>query len=157
MDLFHTILHDLTTAFKEGRTREVETLRLLKAALHNREIEKRSADVRTAVLSDEEVLACLRREVKKRKEAMTLYIEGHLEDRAAREEEERKILERYLPALMDEKDVVEYVRACVVKMDGATRSHFGKAMKEVMQGLKGKADAQIIQRVVQEECARVYE
>ena len=132
------IAKDLEVAFRAKETTRVETLRLLAAALHNKEIEKRGKG-KDAVLSEEEVMEVIAKEVKKRKEAAALYVQGGRKDLADKEESELRVLEIYLPAQMGETEIQKVVQNVVARMQG--EKNFGKLMGEAMKELKGKADA----------------
>lgn len=96
-------LHDdLTAAMKEGRDREKSTLRMLIAALKNAAV----AGDEAVQLGDEQVIAVLRAEAKKRSEAAEIYAQAGRTDSAATEREELAVIERYLPARMDDDALV---------------------------------------------------
>ncbi len=95
MSLKERISTNLKTAFKARDNTTVQTLRLLLAAVHNREIEKRiSGEV---ILTDEEVVTIIRREAKERNEAIEIYQQAGRSDRADEEQKELEVLKAYLP------------------------------------------------------------
>lgn len=134
------------------RTRQmplVETLRLVLSAIKNREIEKRGK-TGASELSEEEVIEVVTREVKKRKEAIELYAKGGRQDLVDKEQAELKIIEVYLPPLMSEDDIRDIVKNKLADLGNPPASDFGKTMGVIMKDLKGKADAQLVTKVVKE-------
>jgi uncharacterized protein YqeY len=101
-------------------------------------------------LTDEQVVAVVRREVKKRKDAVTLY-RGHGEETRARAEEaEAALLGQFLPAAPDATVVRRMVEEIIAALPEGDRKNMGKIMKEVMAHLKGSADGAQIRALVQE-------
>lgn len=138
------------TAFKARNTDVVETLRLLSSDLHNRGIEKKGKGEDEA-LTDEETLEIIRREAKRRKEAMVLYTQGNRADLVAQEEKELKVLETYLPTLMGEDEIRVVVEKVVADYGAIDAKDFGKVMGVAMKELKGKADAALVTKILKEK------
>jgi hypothetical protein len=127
----------------------VETLRLLLAALQNREIEKRGK-TGASELSEEEVIEVVTREVKKRKEAIGLYTQGNRSDLADKEKKELIIIEKFLPPQMDEEEVRIIIQKQIETMGNPPASDFGKVMGIVMKDLKGKVDGTVVTKIIKE-------
>ncbi len=142
MALEEKINQDLTTALKAKNTALAGTLRLLKAALKNASIEARG------VLDDEGVLKVLRREARQRKDSIAEYEKGGREDLAAAEQAELALIESYLPASISEEEVEKLVVAALEPLGEITAKDFGRAMGEVMKALKGKAEGDVVQKIV---------
>ena len=104
MTLQEQIKADFIIAFKARNTEVASTLRLLTSSLQNRGIEKKGKGESEA-LTDEETLEIIRREAKRRKEAITLYTQGNRQDLVDQEAKELKVLETYLPTLMSEEEI----------------------------------------------------
>lgn len=134
-------------AYKARNTEVSDTLRLLSSALQNRAIEKKGKG-ESDVLTDEDVLEIIRREVKRRRDAAVLYTQGNRADLAAQEEKELKVLEVYLPTLMSEEEVVKSIDTILASMGPVDAKEFGKIMGIVMKELKGKADAALVTKVL---------
>ncbi|MEY4731207.1 MAG: hypothetical protein RL681_153 [Candidatus Parcubacteria bacterium] len=145
MNLHEHIVQDAATAQKAGDAVRLGTLRLLIAAAQNRAIEKRAgnSDVK---LSDDDMLELLRREAKKRREAIELYAKGGRDDLRTKEEAELAIIAGYLPAEMSRADVIVVVK----RLAGAGSQEFSSLMKAAMAELKGKADGRVVSDVVKE-------
>ncbi|MEI6479825.1 MAG: GatB/YqeY domain-containing protein [bacterium] len=150
MTLQEKIRADFMTAFKARNTDVVETLRLLSSDLHNRGIEKKGKGEDEA-LTDEETLEIIRREAKRRKEAMVLYTQGNRADLVAQEEKELKVLETYLPTLMGEDEIRVVVEKVVADYGAIDAKDFGKVMGVAMKELKGKADAALVTKILKEK------
>lgn len=127
----------------------VETLRLLFAALKNREIEKKGK-TGSSELSEEEVVEVVTRESKKRKEAIDLYTKGNRVDLAEKEKKELLIIEKFLPPQMDELEVRIIIQKQIELMGNPPASDFGKVMGIVMKDLKGKIDGTVVTKIIKE-------
>lgn len=152
MTLQEQIKADFMTAFKARNTEVADTLRLLMSALQNRGIEKKGKG-EAEMLTDEETLEIIRREAKRRKEAITLYTQGNRQDLVDREAKELKVLETYLPTLMSEEDIKKVIEKVVAEYGAVDAKDFGKVMSVAMKELKGKADATIVTRLLKEKIA----
>lgn len=142
MELIKKIGEEVSSAMKSGKSLEVETLRMLLAALKNREIEKRGKG--GGDLTDEEVIEVIGREVKKRREAAEIFAKSNRSDLAGKENKEIEILSRYLPPQMSKEEIEAVVGAIIQKGAG----DFGAVMKEAMRELKGKADGKTVGEII---------
>ena len=147
--LFDQLQSDLRTALKEKRSFELGVLRMLIAALKNREIEKRGTG-QSPTLTDEDVLSVLAKEVKKRREAAAVYATGLRRELQEKEIKEAKFIEKYLPTQMSEAEIEAVVKKVIdalpAQAGGAT--DFGTAMKQSMAELKNKADGKKVGEMV---------
>ena len=144
MSLAQNIEIDFKNALKEKQALKLSLLRMLKSALKNEEIAKKQA-----ALNDEEVMAVLRRELKKRQDSILAFSSAGRNDLADQEKAEAEIINAYLPALMAETDVARIVDAVIASgVNG-----FGLVMKEVMAQTKGQADGQLVQKLVKAKLA----
>lgn len=100
-------------------------------------------------LSDEEVLALIKRSVKQRKDAADQFTQGGRPELAANELAESVILEAYLPAQASEEEIEVVVRKKVDQMGVTDKSGMGKLMGAVMAELKGNADGTVVKRAVE--------
>ncbi len=101
-------------------------------------------------LTDEEVLAVIRRAVKQRKDSIEQFIKGAREDLVAMEREELVVLEAYLPAQMSREDVMTIARAKMHELHVTDKSGAGKFVGALMRELKSKADGDVVKSVVDE-------
>lgn len=144
MTLFERISADAAASVKGTDTMRRDTLRFLLSSLHNREIEKKGKGEKTE-LTDEDVMAVIEREVKKRREAADFFDKGNRPEQAAKERSELAILEKYLPAVLPEEEVDRLVEEAIKTTGAATVKDMGKVMGAIMKAAKGaRVDASAV-------------
>jgi len=136
---------DLVTAMKGGDELTRDTLRMLKTALHNRQIEKMGE------LTDEEVVAVLRKEAKSRQEAVDQYKAAGRVAQATKEEAEKKIIEGFLPSGLSEDELQQIITAAIKEVGATSQSDFGKVMGAVMPKLRGRVDGGKVSELVRRQ------
>ncbi|OGZ02641.1 MAG: hypothetical protein A2430_02215 [Candidatus Liptonbacteria bacterium RIFOXYC1_FULL_36_8] len=141
--LLFKINQDIKEALKGGDSFRLGVLRMVMASLKNLEIENRG---KGKDVGEEDAIALLRREQKKRKEAAEVFLSGGRNDLAEKEKKEVEIISVYLPKEMEQKEIEEVVLK-IVKGGG----DFGVVMKEVMKELKGKADGKLVAEIIKEK------
>ena len=119
----------LVSAMKEGRKAEVATLRMVQAAIKNRDIELRTASQQPD--DDAMVTEVLQKMIKQRRESVDLYRKGNREELAAREEAEIAVIERFLPAQMDDAEASAAIQAIVSELGASSMKDMGRVMAEV--------------------------
>lgn len=146
MAIQDTIRANLTAAMKEKREPELTVLRGL-LSMFTQEL---TATKRTPqdMLSDDEVLAVIRRAVKQRADAAEQFRNGGRSELAANEEAEAAILKVYLPQMMSREEIEPVVKARIAEM-GADKSKIGQVVGMVMKDLKGKADGADVKAVAE--------
>ena len=145
-----TIEEDYKKAFRAGDKPTLEVLRIVKTALQNEEIAKRGkSGEREAKLTDDEVLAIFKRQVKQTEEAGELFLKGGRADLVTKNKEELAILSRYMPVAMSEDEVRRIAAGVVARFGKPAPTEFGKVMGAVMKEAKG-ADGTLVSRVVKE-------
>jgi len=142
--------NDLKDALRARDAERTSLARLMIAQIKNREIEKRSKEGTTDELSDEEVFEVLRRELKKRREAIELFKKGGREDLAGKEEREIGLIALYLPPEMGREEIEQVVERIIA----GGSSDFNSAMREAMKELKGKADGRMVGEIVKGKIPR---
>jgi hypothetical protein len=135
-------------------------LRGVNAAIHNKEIEKRTKlsknekDIKKleklSKLSEEEVLEAISSEAKKRKEAIIEFGKGGRKDLVDKEEKELEILKKYLPEQMSEERIKAEVKIIIDEVGATGPKDTGKVMTVVMPKLKGKAEGSLVSKIVNE-------
>ncbi len=143
MSFHETILADLTTAMKERNAEKLGVLRLMKAALLH--AEKEHGD--SSALSDEQVIAVLQKEAKKRKDSIDAFTKGGRADLAETEQFELALIEQYLPAPFTDEEVRAIITSVIAEVGTA---NFGAVMGKVMQEVGGRADGKIVKELIQE-------
>lgn len=143
MSLKQRITSDLTTAMKARDTLRTSTLRMVKAALMNREIEKGSE------LMDEEVLQTLRSLVKQRHDSVEQYEKGGRQELADKEHAEVVILEEYLPQAASRGEIEQAVTSAIKEVGASSQRDMGRVMKAAQAQLAGRsADNRIVSEIV---------
>lgn len=127
---------DLTAAMKGRDELTTATLRMVLTAVGTEEVAGKAA----RTLSDDDVLAVLRREAKKRREAATAFADGGRPDRAERELAEERVVAGYLPAQLSDDDLAALVRDTVAETGASGPQAMGTVMKAVGSKVAGRAD-----------------
>jgi uncharacterized protein len=122
---------ELKVAMKAGEKRRVGTIRMIMAALKDKEIEARGQG---RTVSDEEILALLQKMTKSRKESQEIYEKAGRVDLATQESEEIAIIQGFLPQQLSEPEVAQAIAAAI----GETKASSIKDMGKVVGALKGK-------------------
>lgn len=143
MPLKERVTEDIKTAQKSGDEMRLNTLRMLSAQIHNREIEKFGSGDKSP-LTDAEVIQVIQKEVKKRKEAAELFAKGGRKDMAEKEERELAILRGYLPPSATRAEMERAVEEAMA--DGA--KDMGSIMKSARAKLAGQVDGKELSEVV---------
>jgi uncharacterized protein YqeY len=152
MSLKEKIQSELNSAVKANKVLAVSVFRQLLAAFLNKEKEKRykSKEEKEAQLTDEEAMEVVAFEAKKRKESIVEFEKGNRKDLADKEKEELAILSEYLPEQMLEEDIRKLVKEAIEKTGASEIKDMGKVMQELMPKVKGKADGNLVGRIVKE-------
>ncbi|MBI4137490.1 GatB/YqeY domain-containing protein [Candidatus Roizmanbacteria bacterium] len=137
---------DLNAAMKEKNLTKVGTLRLLLSAIQYFEIQKE----RDYQATDEEITNLIQKEVKKRNEAIELYKKGNRPELAEQEEKELTVLKTYLPEQMGEEEIRKLVKEAITQSSATSPQEMGKVMGILMPKVKGKADGNVVNRIVME-------
>jgi uncharacterized protein YqeY len=135
MTLVDRITHDLTAAMKAQDAPRLSTLRLAKAALKNREIEKKSA------LEDGEAVKVLATLVKQREDSAEQYERNARPELAAKERAAIVVLQAYLPAEVGDDEIAAAVERAVAQTGAASAKDMGKAMKAALAALAASGKA----------------
>jgi uncharacterized protein len=135
---------DLVAALKSRDDVTLRTLRLLKAAAKNVEVAKRRP------LTDEEYADVIRTQVKMRRDAAAEYDRGGRPERATEENDERAVLDRYLPAQLDADAVRAAVQAAIDETGAGSPADMGRVMSAAMKTLRGRADGALVSATARE-------
>jgi uncharacterized protein len=146
-EIIQRIDTDFKTAMKSGDKVRLGTLRLLRAALKEKEIALRGEG---RPLTDDDVLATLSTAAKKRKESIEEYTKGGRTDRAAEEKAELDIIQAYLPEQLSPEAIADAVRKSIEETGATSIKDMGKVMSAVMPALKGRADGREVQTIVKQ-------
>ena len=126
----------------------LSTLRMMKTALKNKEIDKRAA------LDEKEELAVFSTLIKQRKDSIEAFEKGNRPELAKKEAEEIAIIEIYMPKALGEADIVAAVKATIAEMGSPTMKDMGAVMKNTMAKLAGaRVDGKLVSETVKKELA----
>lgn len=142
---------DTTEALKSGNHEVVGTLRMLSAAILTKEKEKQYKTSEAQVqLTDQEVLDAVSSEIKKRKDAIALYIQGKRQELADKEQKEIDILIKYLPEQLTNEEIEKLVKEAIEKTGAKEMKDMGKVMVELNPKVKGRADGGEVSKIVKQ-------
>ena len=149
MSLRDQIPEDIKTALRGKKSLDLSVLRMLQAAIKNREIDNKGE------LNDEEIVQVVSSEIKKRRDAIEEFTKVSREDAAEAEQLEINVLMKYMPEQLSDEEVASKVQELVAGSGAAGLKDLGIAMKVVMPALKGKADGKLINKYVREQLAKL--
>jgi len=149
MALLQKIQADLKTAMVARDANTLGVLRFLLSQIHNFEIERKTKGGETE-LSNSDVEGVIRKEYKKRKEAIQMFKDGGRKDLAEKEEKELLVFDEYLPKGPSE----EAVTAAVDEVAAAGGKDFGAVMKEVVSRFQGQADGKLVSELVKKKLGK---
>jgi len=126
----------LKAAMKSGEGRRVSTLRLVNAAI----LERETRGAERTTLSDAEIVDVMQKMVKQRQEALELYEKAGRSELAAQEREEIGIISAYLPKQMSDIEAAHAISALLKELEAATLKDMGRTMAELKQRFAGQMD-----------------
>lgn len=139
------IQEDMKTAMKGQEKDRLATIRLIMAALKQREVDERIE------LSDEQIQATLNKMIKQRRDSISQFEAGNRPDLAQKEKDEMLVIQQYLPTQMSEAEVIEAVAAAVAEAGASSAKDMGKVMGLLKAKLQGKADMTVVSAKVKEK------
>jgi hypothetical protein len=148
MSLKQRLTDDMKTAMKAGDKDTLGVIRLINAAIKQREVDERIE------LDDAAVIAVLEKGVKQRKDSISQYEAASREDLAAIERAEMAVIERYLPAKMGEAEVVAAIDAAIAETGAAGPADMGKLMGVLKPRLAGQADMGQVSALVKQRLSK---
>jgi uncharacterized protein YqeY len=147
MSLQEQLVNDMKEAMKARDEVKVSTIRMLRAAIKNKEIEKGGTSYK---LSDKEIIDVIITAIKQRKDSIEQFTKGNRNDLAEKEKKEAEILQGYLPPQMSEDEIKTEVKKAITEAGAASQKDMGKVMKVLMPRVAGKADGAVVNRLVKE-------
>jgi uncharacterized protein YqeY len=145
MSLQDRIQSDIADAMRSKDQLKLGVLRMMKAAVKNKEVEKMKA------LDEAEVLSVFNSLVKQRKDSIDQFRKGSREDLATKEEAEIKVIEHYLPAAASDDDIRQAIDEAIQETGAASLKDMGKVMKATQARLAGKTtDGARVSQMVKE-------
>ena len=147
MSLKNQLTDDMKSAMKAGEKDRLGVIRLINAAIKQKEVDERIA------LDDAQVLAVLDKMVKQRRDSVSQYDAAGREDLAGIERAEIAVIEHYLPAKMSEAEIVDIVDGAIRDSGAAGPADMGKLMGVLKPRLAGKADMGEVSAIVKRRLA----
>ena len=144
MNLKDKLILDMKEAMKSKDSLKLGTIRSVISAVKNQEIDLKKD------LNEEEVFAIISREVKKRKEAASLYEQGKRLELKEKEIQEMGVLQSYLPEQVSEESLRQRIQEVIAETNAKSMQDFGKIMKIMVPEFKGKADNALIKELANE-------
>ena len=148
MSLTEQVQKDMTAAMRSREELRLSTLRMMKTALKNKEIDKR------APLDEKEELQVLSTLINQRKDSIEAFEKGNRPELAKREADEIAIIEAYMPKSLGQEEIVAAVKATIAEMGSPTMNDMGTVMKTVMAKFGGgRVDGKVVSETVKKELA----
>jgi uncharacterized protein YqeY len=144
MSLLQKFDDDLKTALKTSDRLKVSVLRMAKAALKNRQIDKREE------LSEEDIISVILTLTKQRKESIEQFSKGGREDLAEKERQELSILQSYLPKQLTIEELDKIIIEAIKESSAEGIKDMGKVMRLIMPRVKGAVDGKIVNQRVKD-------
>ena len=146
MGLKEQIGEDIKTAMKAKDKVRLQTVRGIKKAILEKEVELRPKGIDT--LTEEREINLLSQQAKQRRDSIAQYKNAGREDLAEKESQELAIIETYLPEQLDDSEIESIIDEIIAASGAASMKDLGKVMGPAMKKLKGKADGKKIQELV---------
>ncbi len=147
MSLKQQLTDDMKAAMKGGDKHSLGVIRLINAAIKQREVDERIE------LDDAAVIAVLDKMVKQRRDSVSQYEAANREDLAKVERDEIVVIERYLPAKMGEAEILAAVHAAIAETGASGAADMGKLMGVLKPLLAGQADMGLVSKLVKQALA----
>ena len=145
MSLKARLTDDMKTAMKAGEKDRLAVIRLINAAIKQKEVDER------VEMTDALVLAVLEKMVKQRKDSITQYEAANREDLAAVERYELGVIDAYLPAKLDEAAILAEIDKAIAATGAASAADMGKLMGVLKPALAGQADMGLVSKLVKQK------
>ena len=142
VNLKEKINSEMISAAKARDKIRLSTIRMIKAALHNKEIDLKRE------LNDEELLQVLSSIVKQRKDSIEQFGKAGRTDLVEKEEEELKVVQGFMPEQLSEEEIETEIEKAIEEVGAVSIKEMGKVMKVVMSKLTGRADGKIVSEKV---------
>jgi len=137
------ITADMKDAMRSKDKVALNTIRALKTAIKNAEIDSPNSE-----LSEPEIIAIIRKQIKQRNDSITQFIEAKRPELADNEKAEVAVLEKYLPQAMSEEEVKGLVADVIKETGASSRADMGNVMKLLQQKTQGRVDGKLLSQTV---------
>ena len=147
MSLKARIQEDVKSAMRAQQREQLAALRLLTAAIKQKEVDERIE------LNDEQVLAVLDKMVKQRRESLEQFRQAGRDDLADKEQFELDLIQTYLPEPLSEQQLAELIRAAIAEVGASTIRDMGSVMGALRSQVQGRADMKAVSQAVKAQLA----
>jgi uncharacterized protein YqeY len=144
MSLEERLVEEMNQALKSNDKLRLSTIRMIRSALKNKEIELRKK------LEDEEVVKVIQVMVRKGEESVEQFQAGGRMDLVEKEKKELEILKSFLPQPLSREEILEIIEQSIQETQASSQKDIGKVMKSVIPKIGGKADGKLINQLVKE-------
>jgi len=144
MDLEERLLDEMKQAMKTNDKLRLSTIRMIRTAVKNKEIEQRKK------LDDESILRVIQGMVRKGEESIEQFKLGGRTDLVEKETKEIEILKSYLPQPLSQEEIIKIIDQTIEETKASSLKDLGKVMKSVMPKLGGRAEGGLINQLVKE-------
>lgn len=156
------IQSDVTQALRDGNHEVSGVLRMVVSSLNSKEKEKRyklskenvnvkeEDIIKQSELTEDEAISVISSEIKKRKDAITLYIKGNRPELADKEQKEIEMIKKYLPEQLSGDELKKLVEESINKVQAKEMKDMGKVMADISPKIKGKADGGEVSKMIKE-------
>jgi len=144
MSLEERVAEEMKQAMKAGDKLRLSTIRMIRSALKNKEIELRKK------LEDEEIAKVIQAMVRKGEESVEQFQAGGRTDLVDKEKKEIEILKSFLPQPLSQEEILKIIDQSIQETQASSPKDIGKVMKSVMPKIGGKADGKLINQLVKE-------
>jgi len=144
MDLEERLVEEMKQAMRSGDKLRLSTIRMIRTALKNREIETRKK------LDEDEIFRVIQGMVRRGEESVEQFRAGGRMDLVEKETKEMEILKSYLPQSLSQEEILAVIDQSIQENQASSLKDLGKVMKSVMSKLGGKADGKLVNQWVKE-------
>jgi uncharacterized protein YqeY len=145
MSLEERLVEDMKLAMKSNEKLKLSTIRMIRSALKNKEIELRKK------LEDEDIVKVIQALVRKGEESVEQFQTGGRMDLVEKEKSEIEIMKSFLPQPLSQEEILKIVDQSIQETQASSLKDLGKVMKSVMPKIGGKADGKLINQLVKEK------
>ena len=138
------LIEEMKEAMKSSEKLRLSTIRMIRSAVKNREIEARKK------LDDEEIEKVIQGMVRKGEESVAQFQTGGRMDLVEKEKQEIEVLKSFLPQAMTQEEIVKIIDQSIEETQATSLKDLGKVMKSIMPKLGGKADGKLVNELVRE-------
>ncbi len=143
-DTRQRVLDDIKTAMKAGDKPRLATLRLMSAAIKQKEVDERIE------LDETATIAILDKLLKQRRESISQYSAAGRDDLVAQEESEAALIQTYLPEAMSEAEILALIDGAIVETEATSVKDMGKVMAIVKPKMQGRADMSVVSKSIKD-------